>query len=225
MDFSEDSEIGKLTHLHPTGEARHLDHSFNTRGIRVTDGCQMWTSRRSCFGAMRRKARMDDPAGCGRLSKKMTDPDHAGSVMDKVCKFSGESLELCLELVFGDTCSDDLILHLAIFEKEEQGNGAHIVFHSKLPCFVHVDFAHFGHAIQLAGDLVNHGADHFARSAPFSPKVHKDREVGVDHFRLEIHVGKFESHASSLYRESTNVKGHPAFCGVALEWGSALVAA
>ncbi len=104
---------------------------------------------------------------------------------------SGEGQQLGFELLLGDIGTNDLVFDLAIFEKQEQGDGADIVFHRKFAGVVHIEFANLGLSLQIRGNLVEHGAYHFAGAAPVGPKIHEDGQIGIDDFGLEVRVGKF----------------------------------
>lgn len=123
---------------------------------------------------------------------------------------SGESLEFCLELILGDAGTDDLILHFAVLEEQEQRDRAHVVFDGEFAGFIHVHLADFGGTFEFGGNLVDHRADHFAGTTPFGPKVHEDGHGGIDDFGLEICVGKFQRHARNMERDRQNVKSRPA---------------
>jgi hypothetical protein len=54
--------------------------------------------------------------------------------------------------------------------------------------------------------LVEDWSDHFAGTAPFGPEVDKYREIGIDHFGLEIIFGKVECHAKNMEPDQPFVK-------------------
>ena len=87
---------------------------------------------------------------------------------------SGQGEELGLELVLGDVGSDDLILDLAILEEQKEGDTANAVLRRQFAGVVNVDLADLGLAFKVGGDLVDDGADHFARAAPFGPEIDED---------------------------------------------------
>ena len=41
---------------------------------------------------------------------------------------------------------------------------------------------------EFAGKLLDHGCDHFARTAPNCPKIHEYGLIGTEHFSLKICV-------------------------------------
>lgn len=128
--------------------------------------------------------------------------------MFKLIKWGSSQCEkLGFELFFGDVCTDDLIFHFTVFEKQEQRNGFYAVFHSKVAGFIHIDLGHFCLTFDLCGELFEDGTDHFARTAPFCPEIDENGEIGIDHFGLEIFFGKVKSHERKLKPASLFVKG------------------
>ncbi len=103
-----------------------------------------------------------------------------------------ERQELRLELVLGDAGADDLVLHFAVLEEEQEGDRADAVFDGELAGVVDIDLADLGAAGDVGGELIDDGSDHFAGAAPFGPEVDEDRHVGVNDFGLEIGFGEFE---------------------------------
>src|SRR5262245_5193456 len=67
-----------------------------------------------------------------------------------------------------------LMAHFAVCEIEYRRNGLDAVARGERGTAVHVDLGDFHTAGLLLGDLVEHRCEHFARTAPFGPKVHKD---------------------------------------------------
>ncbi len=127
--------------------------------------------------------------------------------MFKLIKFGlSESEELGFQHVFGDVRADDLIFHFAVFEEQKKRDGFHVVFHREVAGVVHIDFGDFRLAFYFCGELFKYGTDHFARSAPFGPEIDKNREIGVDHFGLEIIFGKVECHARNMEPDFLSVK-------------------
>lgn len=120
---------------------------------------------------------------------------------------SSQCEKLGFELFLGNVGSDDLIFHFAVFEKQEQRNGFDAVFHSKVAGYIHIDLGHFCLTFNLGGELFEDWTDHFARSAPFCPEIDENREIGIDHFGLEIFFGKVKSHEQKLKPASLFVKG------------------
>lgn len=107
---------------------------------------------------------------------------------------SGESQKLCLELILGDAGTDDLVLHFAVLEEQEEGDRADIVLHREVARVVDIDLTDFGLVAELAGKLVNDRSDHFAGPAPFSPEIDEDGDGGIDDFGFEICFSEIEGH-------------------------------
>jgi hypothetical protein len=62
----------------------------------------------------------------------------------------------------------------AIFEKEKRWNGADPVFGGQRLLFVNIHFADADTAIIFTGKFIQQRSDHFARTAPFGPKIDDD---------------------------------------------------
>ena len=107
---------------------------------------------------------------------------------------SGQSEQLGLELILGHAGADDLVLHFAVLEEQEERDRADIVFHCEVTRVVDIDLADFGLVAKLAGELIDDRSDHFAGSAPFGPEIDEDGYGGVDDFGIEICFGKIEGH-------------------------------
>jgi hypothetical protein len=54
---------------------------------------------------------------------------------------------------------------------------------------INIDFDHFDFAIVAGGDIVNQWANHFARAAPFRPKIYQNRRARFQYIRIEAGVG------------------------------------
>jgi len=113
---------------------------------------------------------------------------------------SGQSEELGLELILGNAGTDDLVLHFAVFEEQEKGNGAHVVFHCEVTCVVDVNLADFGLIAEFAGELIDDRADHFAGAAPFGPEIDENGHGGIDDFGVEIGFGEIKGHCGKCGR-------------------------
>ena len=107
---------------------------------------------------------------------------------------SGQSKQLCFELILGDAGTDDLILHFAVLEEQEKRDRADIVFHRKVASIVDIDLADFGLVADFAGELIDDRTNHFAGSAPFGPEVDEDGHGGIDDFGFKVAFGEIEGH-------------------------------
>ena len=122
---------------------------------------------------------------------------------------SGECEKLGLELLLGDAGTDDLVLHLAVLEEQQEGDRLDVELHREIARFIDVDLADNRLAIEIGGDLVDDGSDHFARTAPLCPEVDEDGFVGIKHFGLEVRVCKFQRHGGNMDAGSRYVKSRP----------------
>ena len=82
------------------------------------------------------------------------------------------------ELSFGE-CSNFGLYGVAIFEDNQRGDATNTEFLGDGWIGIYVYFAHFESARVLTGDFIEHWSDHFAGSAPFGPKIHKNGFVGL----------------------------------------------
>ena len=98
----------------------------------------------------------------------------------------GECEQFGFQHFLGDIGTDDLVFHFAVFEEQEEGNGFDIVLDGKIASVIDVDLGDFGLSLDFTGELLKDWTDHFAGAAPFGPEIDKDREIGIDHFGLEI---------------------------------------
>jgi hypothetical protein len=56
---------------------------------------------------------------------------------------------------------------------------------------VHINFRDFYVIRVFFRDLVEHGRQHFARTAPFGPEIHEDRLVGFQHLGFKVRLVDF----------------------------------
>jgi len=112
----------------------------------------------------------------------------------KLAGRSGQSEKLGLELILGDAGADDLVLHFAVLEEQEEGDRADIVFHCEVARVVDIDLADFGLIAEFAGELIDDRSDHFAGSTPFRPEIDEDGHGGVDDFGFEICFSEVQGH-------------------------------
>jgi hypothetical protein len=139
-----------------------------------------------------------------RLQKRLR-RTHGGAPCEKC--FLSKREKLRLQLLLGDVRSDNLILHLAVLEEQEQRNRANIEFHSQVTGFIDVDLSNLRLSLDFTGELVEDWADHFTRATPLRPEVHEDGLVGVDYFGLKIRFVKVNCHGENLKPEWCRVKG------------------
>jgi hypothetical protein len=143
-----------------------------------------------------------------RIERKGPAHEIGRGLLFKLIKMGLSQCEkLGFELFFGNVGTDDLIFHFTVFEKQEQRDGFYAVFHSKAAGFIYIDLGDFCLTFDLGGELLEDGTDHFARTAPSCPEIDENREIGIDHFGLEIFFGKVKSHARNLKPASPFVKG------------------
>jgi hypothetical protein len=94
-----------------------------------------------------------------------------------------------LELRLAD--GSDLLFHnLAAFEEKNRGDPADSVTASRLLVRIHVQLANLNLAGVIGRYLIDSGAHHAARTAPFGPKVHEYRYVRVEDIFIEAVVCK-----------------------------------
>ena len=111
---------------------------------------------------------------------------------------SGEGEKLGLELLLGGSGTNDLVLDFAIFEEEQERDGADIVFDGEIAGFIDVDLADFCLSGDFLAKLIDDGADHFAGATPFGPEIDQNGDIGIEDFGLEIAVVECECHGGSL---------------------------
>jgi Trk K+ transport system NAD-binding subunit len=111
---------------------------------------------------------------------------------------SSQREQLLFEHVLGDIGADDLVLHFAVFEKQQERDAADAVFHRQVAGLVDIHLAHLGLAFDVGGELVDDRADHLAGSAPLGPEVHEHGDGGIDDFGLEIAFVELLSHARKV---------------------------
>ena len=64
----------------------------------------------------------------------------------------------------------------------------------RLLVLIHVHFVEGDLAVVLLRELIDDWHHRLARTAPWSPEVEEDRDLGAEDFRLEFCVGEGESH-------------------------------
>ena len=100
----------------------------------------------------------------------------------------GEGFQLLDDLaLWGD--ADRFVGKLAALEIEQCGDGLDAELGCQFAFVVHVDLADFDGFTFVFGDFIKDWSKHFAWSAPFCPKVHEDRDAGLEDFGLEIVLG------------------------------------
>ena len=61
-------------------------------------------------------------------------------------------------MFLGDTGTDNLVFDFAAFEKEQQRDGAHIVFDGQITSAIDIDLADFGAVADFISELIDNGA-------------------------------------------------------------------
>src|SRR5690606_15962575 len=102
--------------------------------------------------------------------------------------FSGQVL---VKLIDQDLlrCGSHYLVHdLSIFYKKNGRDAADSKFDGKFRIVVYVYFANECFAFIILGEIFDDRADHFARSAPFSPEIDQSQTSFFQYFILEICV-------------------------------------
>ena len=87
---------------------------------------------------------------------------------------SQQFLYLFFQCVF--SCSTDLfVCKFAIFEKEKGRDVPDAILHREVAILVYIAFTNDNLAVKFFCQLLNVGSDHFAWSAPRSPKINDYR--------------------------------------------------
>ena len=74
-----------------------------------------------------------------------------------------------------------LVDDLAVLEDDHRRHTLHTVADRQVACLVHIYLDHL-YVRMLVGDLLEHGAEHLARSAPGCEEVDEDRSLRIEHF-------------------------------------------
>lgn len=98
---------------------------------------------------------------------------------------SGMGIDFFDEDLFGGG-ADDLLANHAALEEEKGRNIVDAVFLGELLLLVDVDLDDLDLVGEFPGHFLEQRGDHFARAAPFGPKIDDDQFVGFKHFALEI---------------------------------------
>lgn len=85
--------------------------------------------------------------------------------------------------------SDRFMSKLAALEIEQRWDRLNAELGCQFAFVIDVDFANLNGFAFVFGDFVQNWTKHFARSTPFRPEVHKDRNAGLEDFGLEIVLG------------------------------------
>jgi|GEM_PF-2210988 len=101
------------------------------------------------------------------------------------CPDLGKSVQLARQGVFG-LHTDNGVFHFAVLDEHEHGDGAHVVLGGQVGVFVHIDFGDLDGGSLFSGQLFQDRCQHPAGAAPFSPKVHDDRDRAGGDFRLKV---------------------------------------
>jgi hypothetical protein len=89
--------------------------------------------------------------------------------------------------------ANHLVDDLAIFEEKQRGDGIDPILGSQLLLFVGVNFADLYFAIIFGGQFIEQRTNHFARAAPFGPKVHQDGLGRLQYFLLKIFLREVDN--------------------------------
>lgn len=89
--------------------------------------------------------------------------------------------------VFGLEAGD--ALHgLAAFKEHQGGNAHHLVIHGYQWLVVHIQPDDFDFSLPFIRQLLHDRVEHFAWCTPGRAEIHQHRQVGLEHFGLEIPV-------------------------------------
>ena len=86
--------------------------------------------------------------------------------------------------------TDDLVGDLAVMEKQKRWNCANAIFAPERLLKVNVHFTDFHAASVFVSEFIQNGRDHFARAAPFGPKINEDGHGRFQNFLGEIFPGE-----------------------------------
>lgn len=90
------------------------------------------------------------------------------------------------EQIFLARDAGDLIANAAVLEEQERWNGADVVFESETLVVVYIHFCDLDRIGFFTRHFVEQRRDHFARPAPFGPKIDNHRFVALHDFAVEI---------------------------------------
>ena len=81
---------------------------------------------------------------------------------------------MALDFMLGQR-ANELVYLLTVFEEEHGGNALNGILGSDLRVVIHIQFGNLDSAGIFGRQLVEHGRNHPAWTAPWSPAVHKNR--------------------------------------------------
>lgn len=93
----------------------------------------------------------------------------------------------CLELSLGKR-THFCCLYLAVLENHKRGNASNAVLLRCLVVAVDIHFGYFQATTILIGNFFNDWTNHFARSTPFCPIIHKYGPVSLQNFLCKAGV-------------------------------------
>ena len=82
--------------------------------------------------------------------------------------------------------ADHLFSDLAVLDDEQGGDGGYLELRGEALVFIDIDLADLDFALILAGQFVQNGCNHLARSAPFGPEIDQDGRRGFQDLGFKI---------------------------------------
>jgi hypothetical protein len=104
---------------------------------------------------------------------------------NRALKLNSDPIEAGFEIAFASQ-PDDLIGDLSLVKQKKRRDRADAVLGGHALVVVDVDLADLDAAIVFIREFVEDGRDHFARTAPLGPKIHKDGHGRLKHLSGEI---------------------------------------
>src|SRR5260370_29663072 len=86
--------------------------------------------------------------------------------------------------------SDLLLHHLPPLEKQQRGNALNPVSHAGRPVLVYIQFSDLHPARVCLRNGIHRRRHHAARTAPFRPEVHQDRNLRIEHLLVPTRVSE-----------------------------------
>ena len=83
-----------------------------------------------------------------------------------------------------------LLDNIPALEYQESGNGPNPILRRQSLLLIDIDFAKFGPPVVIAGEFIDYGTDHLARSTPLGPKINQHRHRCVEYFVGKICLGQ-----------------------------------
>src|SRR5438128_5107461 len=136
-----------------------------------------------CFSRTRRRETHQKPGAENTLLRNTSSRLCSAWLPWQCCELGQDGLLACY--------TDCLVAQFTAAEIKQRGNAPDVEPRGESRILIHVHFRDCGVALLFAGDLVEHGREHLARSAPVGPKVHQDRPAGLQHFAVEVRFVEF----------------------------------